>query len=230
VLHYSTTDCANTHELQFTDIAGSWSTSFKSITLTTDASAPQTSITTPANGGSYNANQKMKANYSCVDTESGVATCAGPVANNSNIDTTPNGLTTTKTFTLNSTDNVGNVAAANTVTYTVNCHYAAVTLSPSPVTRPALVTIGASVTDCVSAPQNVKVQFSLSGPIGKNCSSANQTLFTTPTFTIKSGTSSSVAFPFPILKAACAGTYAVTTTTLQGSSTIDTVTSTLTVH
>jgi len=230
VLHYSTTDCANTHELQFTDTAGSWSTSFKSITLTTDASAPMISITTPAKGGSYNANQKVKANYSCVDTESGAATCAGPVLNNSNIDTTPNGLTTTKTFTVNSTDNVGNAAAADTVMYTVNCSYAALTLSPSSVTRPALVIIGASVTDCVSAPQNVKVQFSLSGPIGKNCSPASQTLFTTPTFTIKSGTSSSVAFPFPILKAACAGTYAVTTTTLQGSSTIDTVTSTLTVH
>jgi hypothetical protein len=230
VLHYSTTDCANTHELQFTDTAGSWSTSFKSITLTTDASAPLISITTPANGGSYNANQKVKANYSCVDTESGVATCAAPVANNSNIDTTPNGLTTTKMFAVNSTDNVGNASATDTVTYTVNCSYAAVTVSPSSVTRPAFVTIAASIMDCVSAPQNVKVKFALSGPIGKNCSPASETLFTTPMFTIKSGTSSSISFPFPILKAACPGTYAVTTTTLQGSSTIDTVTSSLTVN
>jgi hypothetical protein len=150
----------------------------------------------------------------------------------SNIDTTPtNGLTTTKTFTVKATDNVGNTGSVP-ATYTVNCSYAAVTLNPSSVTRPALIGITASVADCMTAPQSVKVQFSLSGPLGKNCSNSNTVLFTTPTFTIKSGASNSITLPFPIAKNACAGTYTVITTTLQepGGGSIDTVTSTLTVH
>ena len=241
LLHYSTTDCAATHELLFTlnpVIGGgsAWSTSFKSLTLMTDTAAPTIAFSTPpSSGGSYTANQKVKAAYTCSDTESGVTTanCAGTVPVGSNIDTTPtNGLTTTKTFTVKATDNVGNTTGTVPVTYTVTCNYAGVTLNPSSVTRPALVGITASVADCMTAPQSVKVQFSLSGPLGKNCSNSSTVLFTTPTFTIKSGTSNTITFPFPIAKNACAGTYTVTTTTLQGpnNTTIDTVTSTLIVH
>ena len=235
LLHYSTTDCATTHELLFTlsGPGGSWSTSFKSLTLKTDLVAPSISVTAPANGGSYSANQKVQAAYSCSDNESGVATCAGTVPNGSNIDTTPtSGLMTTKTFTVAATDNVGNTTGSVPVTYTVTCNYAAVTLNPSSVTRPALIGITASVADCMTAPQSVKVQFSLSGPLGKNCSNSSTVLFTSPTFTIKSGTSNSITFPFLIAKNACASTYTVITTTLQEPSgkAIDTVTSTLTVE
>ncbi len=229
LLHYSTTDCAATHELLFT-YNGSWSTSFKSLALTTDALPPAISITAPAASTAYPAYQKVKAAYACTDTESGVASCSGTLPVNSYIDSTPtNGLSTPKSFTVNAVDNVGN-AAPLTVNYSVSCNYAAVGISPSTVTRPALVGITASVIDCMSAPQNVKVQFSVSGPIGRNCSNASSVLLTTPPFTIKSGASNSISFPFPIGKNACAGTYTVTTTTLQGSTTIDIVNSTLTVH
>jgi hypothetical protein len=241
LLHYSTTDCAATHELLFTlnPVTGggsAWSTSFKSLTLMTDTAAPTITFSKPPlSGGSYTANQKVPAVYTCSDTESGVTTanCAGTVPVGSNIDTTPTtGLTTTKTFTVKATDNVGNTTGTVPVTYTVNCNYAAVTLNPSSVTRPALIGITASVADCMTAPQSVKVQFSLSGPLGKNCSNSNTVLFTTPTFTIKSGTSNSFTFPFLIAKNACAGTYTVTTTTLQepGGTSIDNVISTLIVH
>jgi hypothetical protein len=230
LLHYSTTDCASTHELLFTLNSGSWSTSFKSITLMSDTVAPMIILTTPpVTGGSYSANQKVKANYSCTDTESGVASCAGPVASGAYIDTTPNGLSTTKTFTVNSNDNVGNAATAVMGTYTVTCHYAALTVSPTSVKRGSFVNITASVIDCVNPPQNVKVQFMLSGPLGRNCGNSNTIIFTTPTFTIRSGTSSSITFPLPILKSACTGLYTVTTTTFQGSTAIDSVSSTLTV-
>jgi hypothetical protein len=84
--------------------------------------------------------------------------------------------------------------------------------------------------DCKTAPQTVKVKFTLSGPLGRNCSDSDTVMFTTPSFTIRSGTSSSFWLPFFVGRNVCAGTYTLTTTTLQGSSTIDTVTSTLMVH
>lgn len=230
LLHYSTTDCSGTHELQFTFANNVWSTNFKSLTLNTDALPPTISVTTPSTGASYAANQKVKAVYGCTDTESGLANCTGTVANGSNIDTTPTaGLLTTKTFTVNSVDKVGNASPADTVTYQVSCNYASVGISPSTVKRPGFVTISTSVTDCMSAPQKVAVKFTLSGPLGRNCGNSSTVIFTTPSFTIKSGTSSSFAFPFPIFSNACPGTYTLTTATLQGSTTIDTVTSTLTV-
>ena len=231
LLHYSTTDCSATHELQFTLTNGSWSTSLKSLTLQTDTQHPAISITAPVASQAYPAYQKVKAAYACTDTESGVANCAGTLPLNSYIDTTPtNGLSTPKSFTVNAVDNVGNAAPALTVNYSVSCNYAAVGISPSTVTRPGWVNISASVIDCKSAPQNVKVQFSVSGPIGRNCSNASSVLFTTPPFTIKPGASNSITFPFPIAKNACPGTYTVTTTTLQGATTIDSVNSILTVH
>jgi hypothetical protein len=230
LLHYSTTDCSGTHELQFTFANNVWSTNFKSLTLNTDALPPTISITTPSNGATYTANKKVPAAYGCSDPESGPANCTGTVANGSNIDTTPTaGLLTTKTFTVNSVDNVGNAAAPDSVTYLISCHYASVGISPSTVKRPGFVTISTSVTDCMSAPQKVAVKFTLSGPLGRHCGNSSTVIFRTPSFTIKSGTSSSTAFPFPIFSNACPGTYTLTTTTLQGSTTIDTVTSMLTV-
>jgi hypothetical protein len=235
LLHYSATDCANTHELQFSFDGSKWSTSFKSLTLKTDTMPPLITLTTPppSGGGSYTAGQKVKAVYGCTDNESGLASCAGTVANGSNIDTTPTaGLSTTKTFTVNSTDNVGNAATASTTTYTVSCNYASVSLSPTSVKRPAVVIVTSSVMDCMTAPQTVKVKFTLSGPLGRNCSNSSAVMFTTPSFTIRSGTSNSFSFPFFVGRNVCAGTYTITTTTLQGPSNtvIDTVTSTLMVN
>jgi hypothetical protein len=240
-LYYFSTDCAGTEELKLsktfpatppaTDI--NWGTSFFTKTINVDTVPPVITVTTPGAGATYTANQKVKASYSCSDTPgSGIASCSGPVANNSNFDTTPTaGLSTPKSFTVTALDKAGN-PASSTVNYTVSCNYASVGISPSTVKRPALVLITASVVDCKTASQSVKVQFTLSGPIAKNCGNASTVLFTSSAFTIKSGTSSSIPFLFPIAKAACAGTYTVTTTTLQGSPAvpIDTVSSTLVVQ
>jgi hypothetical protein len=80
-----------------------------------DKKAPTITITVPA-ATDYTLNQIVKASYTCVDGGSGVASCAGTVANGSNIDTASVG---SKTFTVNSTDNVGNIAAPASVTYSV---------------------------------------------------------------------------------------------------------------
>ena len=81
-----------------------------------DTTDPQIAITTPPQGATYTLGQSVAASYSCTDADSGVASCAGPVADGANIDTSSTG---TKTFTVNATDNAGNT---NTVshTYTVN--------------------------------------------------------------------------------------------------------------
>lgn len=196
-------------------------TSLFSAPLNIDSTPP---VATSANAGqTYTAGQKVPASFNCVDPTpgSGVATCVnnGPA----NLDTTPtNGTSTTKTFTVTATDKA---IPANVKTYpfsyVVSCNYAAVTVNPSSISHtklPTLVGLTASVTDCMTASQKVVVNFSLSGPIGKNCSAGTQSLFSTPPFTIKSGTSSSITLPFPILKGACVGTYnVITTTTVQGS-------------
>jgi hypothetical protein len=83
-----------------------------------DTTIPGISIVAPANGGSYVVNAAVASNYSCSDGTSGVATCAGPVANGSNFDTTIG----SHNFTVNASDNAGNTnSATNTygVTYNV---------------------------------------------------------------------------------------------------------------
>jgi hypothetical protein len=328
LLHYSTTDCAGTHELNFAFAASKWSTSFKSLTINVDTDLPSAScgsatpvwhandvsigctasdptsglaspspagpgapesfslmtnvptgtetsnaptnsqpvcdlaancvtagpvsgnmvdkkpptitITTPSNGASYSSNQVVKASYGCVDGGSGRAPlpagCNGvggnlvAVASGSNIDTAPNGAgTTSKTFTVSSVDNVGN-HSSTFFSYTVGCHYASVGISPSSVTRPALIFITSSIVDCMAAAQTVSVKYTLSGPLGSHCSNSSTVMFTTPAFTIKSGASNSITFPFPITKAVCAGTYTVTTTTMKNGAAIDSTSATLRVN
>lgn len=71
----------------------------------TDTTAPTISITTPADGTNYQLNQSVASNYACTDSQSGVASCTGPVANGSPFDTSSAGI---HTFTVNATDNAGN--------------------------------------------------------------------------------------------------------------------------
>jgi hypothetical protein len=230
LMHYFSRDCAGTNELNFTlDGSNSWSTSFKALTIKVDNTPPSITVTSPA-PTTYAANQVVNANYGCTDSGSGVASCSGTVASGSKIDTIPNGVSTLKTFTVNSADKVNNISSPTLVSYTISCHYASVTVSPSSVTRPALVTITASIADCVSASQKVNVKFTLTGPLGKNCSTSSTVMFTSPAFTIKSGTSNSVSFQLPILAKACTGTYTITTTTLKSGVTLDSVSSSLLVH
>jgi hypothetical protein len=79
-----------------------------------DKKPPGISIFSPA-AVTYTVRQAVPASYACSDGGSGTATCTGPVASGSNIDTATVG---TKTFTVNSTDNVGN-GASRSVTYNV---------------------------------------------------------------------------------------------------------------
>jgi hypothetical protein len=83
-------------------------------TPTGDTTPPTITITTPS-ATAYVLRQAVAADYSCSDTGSGVATCVGPVANGSNIDTAAIGA---KTFTVNASDVAGNTSS-KTVNYNV---------------------------------------------------------------------------------------------------------------
>jgi len=80
-----------------------------------DKKSPTITITSPAANATYQLKASVSASYACVDGGSGVAACQGPVANASPIDTSSKG---TKTFTVTSTDNVGNPSTL-TSTYSV---------------------------------------------------------------------------------------------------------------
>jgi uncharacterized repeat protein (TIGR01451 family) len=80
-----------------------------------DNISPTITITSPAANATYQLNGSVAASYACADSGSGVATCQGPVANGSPIDTSSTG---TKTFTVRSSDNVGN-GSGTSVTYSV---------------------------------------------------------------------------------------------------------------
>jgi hypothetical protein len=82
-----------------------------------DATPPQVAIATPADGAVYGLGEQVAASYSCQDEAggSGLATCAGTVANGDAVDTSSVGQ---KSFTVNATDAAGN-PASKTVHYTV---------------------------------------------------------------------------------------------------------------
>jgi hypothetical protein len=85
-----------------------------------DTGAPTVAITTPAQGAVYRLGQRVNADYACTDLDSGIASCVGPVAKDSSIDTSTVG---TKQFTVVATDNAGNTAQA-THTYSVEYNFA----------------------------------------------------------------------------------------------------------
>jgi uncharacterized repeat protein (TIGR01451 family) len=134
LLHYFAQDCAGTEELKFTQIAGSWSTSFYTFPINVDtvfpvvASGPTLSPPPSTNGGvpnSYVIGQKVTANYSCTDDRSGIVKCGaftyapGTTLNTGNlssaVDTSKAGP---QTFTVNAVDAAGNTTTAS-VNYTV---------------------------------------------------------------------------------------------------------------
>jgi hypothetical protein len=96
------------------DLAGNCTTAGPIPGNMIDKKPPSITLSTPA-ATTYALNQAVAASYSCSDGGSGVATCAGPVANGANTDTATVG---SKTFTVSSTDNVGN-AAKQSVSYSV---------------------------------------------------------------------------------------------------------------
>jgi uncharacterized repeat protein (TIGR01451 family) len=136
LVHYFARDCASTEELHFTqDSGGSWSTSFYTVPINVDTTAP-TVVTGPTlspppstNYGvpnSYVLNQaNVKVSYSCTDSLSGVVSCGTstfPVGT-LNTGTITNSINTstagTYTFTVNAKDAAGNAASPVSVSYTV---------------------------------------------------------------------------------------------------------------
>jgi len=79
--------------------------SSKSVNIKRDTTPPKAILSAPSSGANYAQKQIVTANYSCTDATSGVASCAGTVANKTNIDTSSAG---TKFFSVISTDRAGN--------------------------------------------------------------------------------------------------------------------------
>ena len=80
-----------------------------------DKKPPTITITSPAANATYQFNGIAGASYACGDGGSGVGSCQGPVNNASPIDTSSTGI---KTFTVTSSDNVGNPSTL-TASYSV---------------------------------------------------------------------------------------------------------------
>jgi hypothetical protein len=109
-------DGLKTVYVRFRDGAGNVSAAY-SDGITLDTVAPAVTLTTPPHGAPYALNQVVAATYACTDATSGVATCAGTVANGAAIDTASVGA---KSFAVTATDVAGNTA---TVTHTYGVNY-----------------------------------------------------------------------------------------------------------
>ena len=104
---------ASTDSRQVCDNAGNCAIAGPISGNKVDKKGPSIVITSPT--GTYALGQTVPAAYSCADTGSGIATCAGTVSNGANINTASEG---TKNFAVTATDAVGNRTDA-TVTYGV---------------------------------------------------------------------------------------------------------------
>jgi uncharacterized repeat protein (TIGR01451 family) len=120
-----------------------------------DKKPPQITITAPA-ATTYKLNQASPSSYTCADGGSGLATCAGPVPSGSNFDTASTGA---KTFTVNSSDNVGN-ASAQPISYDVA--YAACLLYDT--------------TRAAKSGSTIPIKFQLCDALGNDVSSAGTTV------------------------------------------------------
>jgi hypothetical protein len=105
---------ASTGSRQVCDAMGNCATAGPVGGIKVDRKAPAVSIAAPANT-SYAINQVVSTSYSCGDGGSGLASCAGPVANGAALDTSAFG---SKTFTVTAIDQAGN-KSTQSVTYTV---------------------------------------------------------------------------------------------------------------
>ena len=98
-----------TFTVNATDVAGNAAApvthAYSVIAAGNDATPPQITLATPPNGAVYQRAANVPANYSCLDNESGLATCSGDTANGAAIDTSTVGP---HTFTVSATDNEGN--------------------------------------------------------------------------------------------------------------------------
>jgi hypothetical protein len=86
------------------------------VTFKVDGTAPAISIVKPVDGASYLLGSTQRAEYSCSDALSGLASCVGSVPNGSKFFTGSVGY---KTFTVNASDNAGNTSS-DSVQYNVH--------------------------------------------------------------------------------------------------------------
>jgi len=105
---------ASTNSRLICDVAGNCATAGPIAGNKIDRKAPAITLITPADGGTYKFNHVTNAEYSCADSGSGSATCAGTVPSGTPIDTWTKGV---KSFTVIAVDGVGNTTV-RTVTYT----------------------------------------------------------------------------------------------------------------
>ena len=217
-LYYETEDCTRTAERLYTFKPGStWVTQYKSLAFTADDTPPSISITVPSAGAIYPANALVSPSFTCTDGGpnggSGVKTCAG---SSSPLDTKPTGgILTSKTFTVTSGDNVGNMATPQNVSYSVSCMYATNTINPTNLVRGQNFTFTGSVTNCTGSLQAITISVVLSGPLGASCKNPPLTLVNKLTLPIPP-LSKALSFtlgPFSIPKTGCTGAYTLTTTT-----------------
>ena len=83
-----------------------------------DLTDPVVTITTPADAGTYGQGTVVAADYECTDSQSGIASCVGTVADGAPIDTSTLGL---HSFTVDAEDNAGNTTSV-THNYTVEVY------------------------------------------------------------------------------------------------------------
>ncbi|MDX6487241.1 MAG: hypothetical protein QOF43_2394, partial [Gaiellaceae bacterium] len=102
----------HTFTVTATDAAGNVGTAAHDYVVV-DVTAPSITITSPSEGATFTLNQAATASYSCADEAggSGLATCAGSVANGAAISTSTAG---SYSFTVSATDNAGNPSSATT--------------------------------------------------------------------------------------------------------------------
>jgi pimeloyl-ACP methyl ester carboxylesterase len=105
---------AATNSRTICDTAGNCATAGAILGNKVDKKAPEILISQPVSQ-SYAFGQAVAATYTCTDGGSGIATCAGPVGNGTNIDT---GSLGPKVFKVNARDSVGNTSSLS-IEYTV---------------------------------------------------------------------------------------------------------------
>lgn len=124
----------------------------KTLTVKLDKTAPEVSVSAPADGAEYKLTENLAAGYACSDGGSGVESCAGPVPDGGEVDT---GSVGQKTFTVQATDAAGNAASRShgyRVVYDFSGFF-------SPVDNP-------DVLNRVQAGSAIPVKFGLSGDRG----------------------------------------------------------------
>jgi len=107
--------------------ANEYGTASNSVVIKKDTVAPTVVVQKPANGAVYALNQKLVAAYTCSGGKSGMASCAGTVADGAPVSTSTAG---THTFAVAATDNAGNTIT-KTVTYSVDAPAATPVFSPN---------------------------------------------------------------------------------------------------